>query len=379
VKILMLAPDPAQRGPTPKHSPVLVGALRDAGCAVTVLPWGQTATATGMVAKTVDRVRQVLAARRALGSDSFDVMVIKTAHDWATLVRDLVLLIATLGRRPCTVLQFHGSWPPQHLDVDGQRAFRSATALMLRLSDGGLVLSSDEARTWRAFYPEGHFLVVRNPFQKSTTSERRVEDRAAFGIADNEKVVLFVGRLVADKGVGELLTAFASVSQRHPCRLLMLGDGPLAADLAARVRELGLEGSVTFAGYLEGDALDRAYRCADLFTLPSWSEGFSFAIMEAMHAGLPIVTSQIRGMADHLREGEHAVFAKPRDTQGLTEALETLLSDEELRRRLGAANRKKIATFGPGPVADEYLAALRTIHSACGASRQPALADRGVD
>jgi len=118
---------------------------------------------------------------------------------------------------------------------------------------------------------------------------------------------------MAQKGVFDLLGALARLAGPKPWHLLVAGNGPEEESFRARVRSLGLQNRVTLAGYLNSSLLALAYRGADLFVFPSWSEGFPTVILEAMDAGLPIVTTHLRGAADHLQEGIHACFVPPRD------------------------------------------------------------------
>jgi len=105
-----------------------------------------------------------------------------------------------------------------------------------------------------------------------------------------------------------------------------------------------------------------------VFALPTTHyEGFPTVILEAMGAGLPIVTTRSRGAPDHLVEGEHVLFVPPHDPEALAERLVLTLTDGELNRRLGDANREKIRGFDPDLVAADYLAALQAI--AAGTSR----------
>src|SRR5205823_173848 len=105
-------------------------------------------------------------------------------------------------------------------------------------------------------------------------------------------------------------------------------------------------------GYLAGAELEAAYREATLFVFPSWVEGFPTVLAEAMDAGLPIVTTRIRGAADHLVAGENALFVEPRDVSALVDAILTLLDDRDLAARMSAANRRRIGIFEPRVVAD---------------------------
>jgi glycosyltransferase involved in cell wall biosynthesis len=139
----------------------------------------------------------------------------------------------------------------------------------------------------------------------------------------------------------------------------MVGEGDQERELRKRIQSLGLESDIALAGYLSRSDLTDEYRAASLFVLPSWSEGFPTVLSEAMDAGLPIVTTRIRGAADHLVAGENALFVEPRDVKGLATSMIRLLSDHELRARMALVNRERIRIFEPEVVAGEYLQVLR--------------------
>jgi glycosyltransferase involved in cell wall biosynthesis len=173
--------------------------------------------------------------------------------------------------------------------------------------------------------------------------------------------MLFVGRLVRDKGVFELLDALSIVRRRHACSLVVAGLGPAEDDIRRRVAMMGLGDDVDLRGYVTGDDLDSAYREAALFVLPSYREGFPLVVMEAMDHGLPVVTTPIRGCADHLEPGVNALFAPPRDAESLADALLRLLADPASQARIGAANRLKVREFAPEVVMPRYVEILRSV------------------
>lgn len=169
-----------------------------------------------------------------------------------------------------------------------------------------------------------------------------------------------VARLIPEKGVFDLLDACALVRAHRPCRLTIAGAGPVRDELQRRIADLGLSGAATLAGYLSGDALDAAYRGADLFVLPTYfAEGFPLSVMEAMSYGLPIVTTPIRGCADSLNEGENALFVPARDPAALAAAIGRLLDDDGLRAGMARANAAKVAEFAPERVLPRYAEVLR--------------------
>jgi glycosyltransferase involved in cell wall biosynthesis len=343
------------RGAAPKLSARLMAALAPLGVTVVTHHWGRTSDRERGVTKLRRALEDVLSVRRAVQGVEFDVAIVNTAHDWRTVLRDIAVARVLRRRRRPVLLQLHGS-RAAHLVQPGGGAFKLATALLLRMTDGVLVLSSEEQRALQAFRPATRAFVVKNPYERAP-----FPDSGGRGRPPESPTLLFVGRLLKEKGALDLIEAMPSVLSRVACKLVIVGEGELEGALRNRIRQLGLGESVTMAGYLEGEDLLRAYAAADVFVLPSWSEGFPTVLAEAMDAGLPIVTTRIRGAVDHLVEGEHALFVSARDVSGLSSALVELIRDSELRARMGLANRKRVEVFDPGVVAGEYLQILRVL------------------
>ncbi len=358
MRVLMLSPHPAVRGPIPRHTPVLVEAMRSLGCQVTMEPWGRHRDDESLVDKLVRGLGDVSRVRRQLRGEGFDVMVVKTSHEGRSLVRALPMLLATRRLVPKIIVQFHGG-RSDLLVSQRQLAFKAASKALFRLCDGVLVLSSEEARESQRFWSQGQFRVVSNPYVPSSVEDHSGPDRNGRG--QHPLTLLFVGRLITEKGIFEMLTAFASVSKNRDCRLVVVGDGPDSADVERSVVRLGLADRVELRGLLSGESLHEAYGSADVFVLPSYREGFPTAITEALAAGLPVITTRTRGMADHLCEGVHALFVEPRDARGLTIAVDRILADDALRRRMSVANVRKLADFEPESVARQYIAAVTEI------------------
>jgi glycosyltransferase involved in cell wall biosynthesis len=361
MRILILVSYPDIWGPLPKVTPLIVRSLRDLGCNVTTAHWGRHHDAEGWGEKVIGRLRDVAAIRRLLGESRFDLLVVTTAHDWVAVLRDIPLLVATWRRRPPTVLQFHGSQPDSILS--GSRPlFRLLSRLLIRMADGVMVLSSEERDQWQTICPTGRFFVVTNPFEPPESVPPGPV--RGLSVGGEPPVVLFVGRLIPEKGIFELLKAIAALLPDTPVRLMMVGSGSTEDELRRTIESLGLEHRVTLAGYLEGERLQAVYQDADLFVLPtSWSEGFPTVVSEAMAAGLPIVTTRLRGTADHLEEGINALFVPPHDPSALAAAMRRLLLDPELRATMAQANRQKVRGFAPSLVGRHYLDVLQAVQA----------------
>lgn len=152
--------------------------------------------------------------------------------------------------------------------------------------------------------------------------------------------VAFVGRLVEKKGVADLLEAL----RRTPASAVVIGDGPLAEQL--RARAAGLD--VTFTGSLPPEEVATHLAASRLLAAPSRTardgdeEGLPTTILEAAAMGLPVVATRHSGIPEAVRDGETGLLADEGDVAGLAAHLSTLLKDDDLRTRMGAAGRAHV-------------------------------------
>ena len=149
--------------------------------------------------------------------------------------------------------------------------------------------------------------------------------------------IIGIGRFAYPKDFTTLLEALARV--RAHCRTVLAGDGPALPAVAAAVQKDGLSERVELLG-ARADIAELLAR-SDVFVLSSSSEGFPVSILEAMAAGLPVVATDVGGVAEAVEDGETGLLVPPADSEALARALERLVSDADLRRRLGAAGRAR--------------------------------------
>jgi glycosyltransferase involved in cell wall biosynthesis len=175
------------------------------------------------------------------------------------------------------------------------------------------------------------------------------------GAWDRPLAVLGVGRLVADKGFGDLLEAVARL--RLPAAVTILGDGPLRAALAARARQLGL--ALTLPGQVPPEEVAAAYAAADVVVQPSLREGLGLVAAEALAAGVPVVATDSGGVRDLLARDE---LVAPGDVDGLAAALRCV-ADDPARARRSAQDRGDAvrARYAPAAVAARTLSAYRLL------------------
>ena len=151
-------------------------------------------------------------------------------------------------------------------------------------------------------------------------------------------VMLYHGRVDARKGVLDLLDAARQLRETGDrFRLLISGIGPTFDETAASIPLLGLQDQVEMTGYVEYVDVPAVYRRADIFVSPTYAEGFSNTILEAMASRLAIVSCRSVGVVDCIRDGENGLLTEPGDRDGLAKALRGVLRDGVLRRRLADA------------------------------------------
>jgi glycosyltransferase involved in cell wall biosynthesis len=175
-----------------------------------------------------------------------------------------------------------------------------------------------------------------NAFRPS--AEKNV--RTQYGIGD-DPMLLFVGRMITQKGVPYLIDAMPLVLKEHPrAKLFLVGRGSALKSLKAKVAALGLEKSVIFSGYLSEQQLKETYGTCDLFVLPSVWEVLPIAVLEAMSSAKPVVCTDAGGDREMVRDGVNGYVVPKRDPGALAEKVNLVLADAEMRSRMGAASRR---------------------------------------
>jgi glycosyltransferase involved in cell wall biosynthesis len=185
--------------------------------------------------------------------------------------------------------------------------------------------------------------------------------RSRLGIPRGSRIALTVGRLSKEKGHADLIDAIAHLQKAGGCpaiRFVIVGDGPERSALERRARESGIADRVLFAGHQDG--VRTYYGLADAFILPSHSEGSPNALLEAMSAGLPIVSTDAGGAAELVSNENTALVVERRAPLGLGRAIGRLLTDRQLASRLGAGAQCAARNYTP----DAYAAALIEIYRA---------------
>ena len=170
----------------------------------------------------------------------------------------------------------------------------------------------------------------------------------------DEKLIVHVSNFRRVKNIPTVVNVFEQVRKSHPCKLLLIGDGPEHEAIKRMVEEKALADGVIFLG--DRESVADILPIGDVFLLPSEHESFGLAALEAMSSGVPPVTSNIGGLGEVITEGETGFLRDPHDVAGMAGVISRLFDDEEFRTRVGLRARDRAKKgFGKDLIVARYL------------------------
>ena len=179
-----------------------------------------------------------------------------------------------------------------------------------------------------------------------TGIERDYDFRRKFAM-DNEKIILYVGRLVYEKGVQHLVQHLISAMPKildhyHDSKLVIAGKGGMLDELKAQVDSMGLSNKVYFTGYLNQKEVQKMYKCADVAVFPSTYEPFGIVALEAMLAGIPTVVSDIGGLNEIVEHGVNGMKSYAGNPNSIADSVLSLLFDQQLAMNVTKNAKNKV-------------------------------------
>ena len=172
--------------------------------------------------------------------------------------------------------------------------------------------------------------------------ERDYEFRRQYA-RDNEKIILYLGRLVYEKGVQHLISAMPKILDNYnDAKLVIAGKGGMIDELKAQAEAMGIANKVCFAGYLNAKQVQKMYKCADVAVFPSTYEPFGIVALEAMLAGVPAVVSDIGGLNEIVDHRENGMKSYAGNPNSIADSVITLLYDKQLSANIAKKAKAKV-------------------------------------
>ncbi len=273
---------------------------------------------------------------------NFDVI---HAHDWLTAYAGKTLKFAYNTPLVSTI---HATEAGRNSGIRGDmQKYINDTEWMLTYESSEVIVNSNYMKNelQRLFglpyekinvVPNGVDLTLFNGIDKDYDFRRRFA-------MDNEKIILFIGRLVYEKGIQTLISAMPKILDNyHDSKLVIAGKGGMIDELKNQVNYLGLGNKVYFTGHLSSKDVQKMYKCADVAVFPSTYEPFGIVAIEAMLSGTPVVTSDIGGLNEIIDHGVTGMKSYAGNPNSLADSILSLLFNKELCDTVSKNAKEKV-------------------------------------
>lgn len=209
--------------------------------------------------------------------------------------------------------------------------------LALKKTETLTVISSYLGARAKKFGYKGEIKIIPNGVDlkkfKMESSKFKVEElKKNLKLAEDDKIIITVSRLVKKNGVGDLIEAMRYLPVN--VKLLIIGGGELETDLKLKISNLKLADRVIMLGVINNEAVSEYLAVADIFVRPSLSEGLGISFLEAMAAGVPVIATPVGGIVDFLADGETGLFCEVRNPKSITEKVKLYLGNKELTEKI---------------------------------------------
>ncbi|MCD7716798.1 MAG: glycosyltransferase [Lachnospiraceae bacterium] len=217
------------------------------------------------------------------------------------------------------------------------------TDLLITINKEDYALAQRKMKAKRVEYVPGVGIDLSKFGDSKTKINKKKEE---LGIPENSTVLLSVGELSTRKNHITVIKALENLKQRgllDSVVYLICGVGDLRNDIEKQIADCSLKNNVFLLGYRTD--IDELCDIADIFVFPSLQEGLPVALMEAMACGLPCIASDVRGNTDLIQDGVGGFLCQPTDVISFADSIEKLLSNKDMRKKMGAANKENIVDY----------------------------------
>lgn len=271
--------------------------------------------------------------------NDFDIIHINPSFNLKSIVRDsfFLFLLHMWGYSRKTFIFFHG-WDIDFSNTFAGNAFlRTCFGQLYDKAQHTVVLSHQFKQILLDIGLHSDRITVLSTMFDGSLINRPTGDRHA-GFT-----LLFLSRFIQEKGVLELIAAFQKIRCKYPqARLILAGDGPAMKDVTEQVKERGLEGDVAIPGYVRDREKADLFSQADIFVLPTrHGEGCPVSLLEAMAAGLAVVTTPVGGVPEIIKDGVNGILLQDTQPETVAAAIDTLLADHEFQISAKTTNSRQ--------------------------------------
>ncbi|AOY59674.1 hypothetical protein B2D07_14505 [Desulfococcus multivorans] len=334
----------------------LVDELRkQPGVTVGVFEFGSRVEHESALERITGRARDFFAYNRLVRLKRPDVVYVNSSYNKRALMRDIGYALISRIRKVPLVVKLHGC--DARLVKQKPFLWWTLTKLVFRWAQKVVLLSTEEMQIFQsAGFPPTKLRMLRNGMSLARFHSDPVAKL-------DSPSILFIARFIKEKGLLDLLRAVRMVlDSGRVFRLYCVGDGPIRQEAEALAAEIHLGVSVEFTGQISEEEATRYYLGCTILAFPTYfHEGLPMTILQAVAAGLPIVTTKIRATGDYLTEPANCLWVEQHDPKMLAERICRLLDTPNLRKSMKENNLALARNFAVEVVAKDYLQLFQTV------------------
>jgi glycosyltransferase involved in cell wall biosynthesis len=297
---------------------------------------GRTLGENGHLSRTLRRLVDYWRFATLLRKNSIDLVHLNPSLDFKSFIREGLFVLLARANKKKVIVFFHG-WT-KSCEVRIERYFLWIFSWFFGKADALIVLSNENKKTlerWRVIQPIYKEVTVIND---NELADFDIQNALKKRQASKTWRILFLARIIKEKGIYEALETFYLVQSKHPTvELFVAGDGKELENVKSFASARNFH-NITFTGYVKDEEKLRRFQEAHVFFLPSYAEGCPVSVIEAMAYGLPIVTRSVGGIVDFFKNGRNGFISQSLDPNVLADQIMKLLRDKNLYEKISLFN-----------------------------------------
>lgn len=319
-----------------------MAALQQQGHTCSTVPYGRNNQGGGAIGKLLSTVAKGWVVIKNLYRTKPHILYLNSRFERVGSTRDFITLLMMkllYYRKVAIVIKSHGSQADSMHLANGLFK-KTILAFLIRNVDGWIFLSNDEKNILSQNFPlmVGKLFVAPNIIDPSRCIKQN-NFNEQYQLPPLKNKILYVGRMVKEKGVFDIVDAILKVEDKENCVFVFVGNGPHLEDLKKMAKQNGADKYCRFMGYIPDSECDHFYANCDMMLFPTFdTEGFAMALFKSVATGLPIVTTAVRAAKDYLKEPDNVLWVTKQSPDSIAMAVNRLLLDNKLLQTMQKNN-----------------------------------------
>ena len=338
IKVLVLSTSPKRKGGVTNYVKLLMQYLDKKKYHVNHFTQGKNPTKWKNIFLPFIVTYQLLKFKHVLKEYQPDIVHLNSGIGKTSIIRDFVFLKMAKRERSFSLFFIHGWKKPVFDFINSNRLFKKIFYNRISMADIVVVSASEFKEELVDLGIDSQKIFVSSTMVES---EKYCPEDKDF---DSPLKVLFCAGMHIKKGPYELLNAVPFALEKYPqTKFIFVGEGKELENLKEKSMELSIENNVEFTGYISNIEKIKIFKNAYIFVFPSYTEGFPNVILEAMAAGMPLVTTPVGGLADALEDGKQGFIIKsmPPEPKEVAEKIIKLIENPKLMKKMSENNLKE--------------------------------------